>query len=249
MSNAGLPNSQLTEFTQIIGYSFSSPSLLDLALTHPSYVREDPTAQNHYQRLEFLGDAVLQLVLTDQLYKKFPDAGEGPLTKARAQMVNRRTLAEQARRIRLGEFLFMSHGEVASGGRQRMSSLADSFEALIGAIFLDGGYEVAGRFILGQFRELFGELEVMPNLDNPKGELQELIQANSVVPPVYSVVGMMGPDHDRIFECVVLHEEVELGRGTGKSKKSAETEAALSALKRLKTKEEPTATPHASEGA
>lgn len=248
MSNEGICYPRLTEFSQLIGYSFANQSLLEIALTHPSYVREDTTSQNHYQRLEFLGDAVLQLVLTDELYKKFSEAGEGPLTKARAQMVNRRTLAEQARRIRLGDYLFMSHGEVVSGGRQRVSSLADGFEALIGAIYLDGGFNSARQFVLSQFRELFGELEVMPNLDNPKGELQELIQAKSMIPPVYSVVGVMGPDHDRVFECVVLHESHELGRGIGKSKKAAETEAALTALNRLKNTFGQTNMPHASKG-
>ncbi len=223
----------LEELTERLGYRFRDPSLLELALTHPSFVREE-TAQQHNQRLEFLGDAVLQLVLTRELYEKFPAMGEGPLTKARAQMVNRRTLAQQSRRVDLGRFLRLSHGEEISGGRDRISALADGFEALVGAIFLDGGYEGARGFLLTQFREAFGELRVIPNLENPKGELQEILQARSAAAPTYSLAAAVGPDHDPVFECTVHHQGIELGRGRGKSKKSAQAEAALAALKRLR---------------
>ena len=193
----------------------------------------------HNQRLEFLGDAVLQLVLTSELYEKFPVMGEGPLTKARAQMVNRRALAKQGRRLGLGEHLILSRGEEASGGRERPSALADAFEALLGAIFLDGGFKAARDFVLRQFREEFGELEVIPNLENPKGELQELLQANSTEAPQYQLESVSGPDHDRLFESAVYHQGVELGRGRGKSKKEAESQAALVALGNLRRKGEP----------
>src|SRR6185503_15379533 len=156
-----------------LGYSFRDESGLRLALTHPSVAHEQGMSVQHNQRLEFLGDAVLQLVLTSELYGKFPAMGEGPLTKARAQMVNRRTLANRGRRLGLGEYLILSRGEDSSGGRERPSALADTFEALLGAIFLDGGFDAARDFILRQFREEFGELEVISNLENPKGELQE----------------------------------------------------------------------------
>jgi len=207
---------------------------LRLALTHPSVAHESSAGIAHNQRLEFLGDAVLSLVLTQELYEKFPDLDEGPLTKARAQMVNHRTLAEQARRLELGEHLVLSHGEEASGGRRRPSNLTDAFEALVGAIFLDGGYQTARNFILRQFLQAFGELEEIPNLDNPKGELQEILQERSPEPPSYETTSVTGPDHDRVFECAVLHEGTELGRGKGKSKKAAESEAALAALRALK---------------
>jgi 23S rRNA maturation mini-RNase III len=128
----------------------------------------------HNQRLEFLGDAVLGLVLTRELYEKFPLVSEGPLTKARAQMINRRTLAEQARRLELQNDLILSRGEEANLGRSRASALADGFEALIGAVFLDGGFDAAGAFVLRSFREAFGELTSIPTLENPKGELQEI---------------------------------------------------------------------------
>jgi ribonuclease III len=201
-----MPN--LDGLQQQLRYTFHDPALLELALTHPSIVREEGAVLQHNQRLEFLGDAVLQLVLTRELYEKFPKAGEGALTKARAQMVNHRTLAEQARRVHLGDYLRLSHGEEINGGRQRASALADAFEALMGALFLDGGFETAREFILWQFREAFGALEVMPNLENPKGELQEILQAASSIPPAYSLAAVSGPDHDRVFECVFHHHGV-----------------------------------------
>jgi ribonuclease-3 len=212
---------------------FRDPKLLRLALTHPSVAHESGAELQHNQRLEFLGDAVLQLVLTRELYEKFPKAGEGALTKARAQMVNRRTLAEQALRLNLGRHLILSRGEDLSGGRERLSTLADAFEAVLGGIFLDGGFEAASDFILRQFREAFGELEDIPNLENPKGELQERLQAESSESPCYQIESVTGPDHDREFECTVHFQGAELGRGKGKSKKAAESQAAIAALKNL----------------
>jgi ribonuclease-3 len=217
-----------------LGYSFSDPTYLRLALTHPSVAHEQSVPIQTNQRLEFLGDAVLQLVLTVELYSKFPLVGEGPLTKARAQMVNRRSLGEQARQLSLGQHLIISRGEELSGGRERLSALADTFEALLGAIFLDGGFEVARDFILRQFSASFGELAVIPALENPKGELQEFLQANSSEAPRYHVASESGPDHDRVFECTVRHGGIELARGRGKSKKAAESEAALAALSKLR---------------
>lgn len=217
-----------------IGYRFKDTALLRLALTHPSVAHEQSTSLNTNQRLEFLGDAVLQLVFTRELYERFPDFDEGPLTKARAKLVNARTLADQARRIGLGKHLLLSRGEEMHGGRERPSALADTFEALIGALFLDGGFEVARSFILRQFSAAFGGLAVIPTLENPKGELQELLQSSSLEAPRYHVVSATGPDHDRLFECVVQHGGVELARGQGKSKKAAESEAAFLALKRLR---------------
>ncbi len=219
-----------------LGYLFRDENRLRLALTHPSVAHEQGMAVQHNQRLEFLGDSVLQLVLTSELYGKFPSMGEGPLTKARAQMVNRRTLANRGRRLGLGEHLILSRGEDSSGGRERPSALADTFEALLGAIFLDGGFHAARDFILQQFREEFGELEVIPNLENPKGELQEILQSNSTEAPQYQLESVSGPDHDRLFESAVYHRGVELGRGKGKSKKDSESQAALAALDQLRRK-------------
>jgi ribonuclease III len=219
-----------TELQQQLGYSFRRPELLQLALTHPSVAHEQDLPIQTNQRLEFLGDAVLQLVLTGELYEKFPAFGEGPLTKARAKLVNRRTLAERARQLGLGRHLILSRGEELSNGRERPSALADTFESLLGAVFLDGGFELSREFILRQFADAFGELSAIPILENPKGELQELLQSFSSEAPRYHVVSATGPDHDRVFECTVHHCGVELARGQGKSKKAAESEAALAAL-------------------
>ncbi len=235
----------LAELQTRLGYPFRDESLLRLALTHPSIAHEHgvpapggdeaPPKPAHNQRLEFLGDAVLQLVLTGELYEKFSTFDEGPLTKARAKLVNRRTLAEHARALGLGAHLILGHGEETHGGRERPSALADAFEALLGAIFLDGGFGAAREFILREFSPAFGKLSVLPTIENPKGELQELLQARSPEAPEYHVVSTTGPDHDRVFECIVQHGGVELARGSGKSKKAAESDAALAALSKLRT--------------
>jgi len=226
----------LDPLMDLLGYTFRDKDLLRLALTHPSLLREhEPTPRNN-QRLEFLGDAVLQISLTSELYEKHPDMGEGPLTKARAQMVNRHSLARLGRRLNLGDHLHMSRGEFCSGGRQRSSSIADAFEAVLGAIFLDGGYETARGFVLHQFAESLSQVGASDVEDNPKGQLQEMLQSHSPEAPTYEVISSSGPDHDRVFECLVRHLGVELGRGTGKNKKEAECQAALMALKVLREK-------------
>jgi ribonuclease-3 len=221
-------------------YTFRNIELLRLALTHPSVAHEAGQRVQHNQRLEFLGDAVLGLSLTQELYEKFPAYGEGPLTKARAEMVNRRSLAEQSHTLGLGQYLVLSKGEESSGGRERASTLADAFEALIGAIFLDGGFQAAKDFVLREFHERFTEMASIPIIENPKGELQEMLQANSNDPPEYFLGSVTGPDHDRCFECTVHHGGKELGRGQGKSKKAAQTEAALVALRKLRNLNEKT---------
>ena len=230
--------SDFDELQNQLGYVFHESGLLRLALTHPSVAHEQGLPIQTNQRLEFLGDAVLQLVLTRELYDKFPAFGEGPLTKARAKLVNRRSLAERSRQLGLGCHLILSRGEEISGGRDRPSALADTFEALLGAIFLDGGFDAARDFILRQFPGAFGEVSVIPTLENPKGELQELLQAYSSEAPRYHVISTSGPDHDRVFECTVHHAGEELARGRGKSKKAAESEAAKAALAKLREKRE-----------
>lgn len=217
-----------------LGYTFQDESHLRLALTHPSVAHEQGTPVQHNQRLEFLGDAVLQLVLTRELYEKYPAFNEGPLTKARAKLVNRRTLAVHGRNLGLGEHLILSRGEELHGGRERPSALADTFEAVLGAIFLDGGFEATREFILREFGNAFGALDDLPTLENPKGELQEFLQARSSEAPRYLIASSSGPDHDRLFECTVHHAGVELARGVGKSKKAAESEAAQAALKKMR---------------
>lgn len=205
-----------------------------LSLTHPSIAHEQNNPSPHNQRLEFLGDAILGAVLSQQLYETFAEADEGQLTKSRAKLVNSTSLAAHGRALGLGDYLILSRGEENSGGRARSSTLADAFEALLGAIFLDGGFDAARNFILREFSADYAELDLPVGIDNPKGELQELLQAKSPVAPVYQLVSAVGPDHDRNFVCAVLHDGVELGQGSGKSKKAAESDAALAALKKLK---------------
>lgn len=224
----------LEELQKRLGYHFRDLALLRLALTHPSVAHEHGAPLETNQRLEFLGDAVLQLALTRELFDKFPTFEEGPLTKARAKLVNRSTLAEHARALDIGAHLILSRGEDTHGGRERQSALADAYEAVVGAVFLDGGFDVARYFILREFSSAFTEISSIPILENPKGELQELLQAVSAEAPQYHVVSASGPDHDRVFECTVHHNGVELARGCGKSKKAAESEAALAALKKLR---------------
>ena len=224
----------LAELQNRLGYQFRDENLLRLALTHPSVAHETNTPTPHNQRLEFLGDAVLSLVLTRQLYEKFPEADEGLLTKSRAKLVNATALAAHGRALNLGAHLGLSRGEENTGGRERASALTDAFEALLGAIFLDGGAGAAQEFIGREFATDFGTLAESSGIENPKGELQELLQSKSPKAPQYQFVSASGPDHDRDFECAVLHDGIELARGRGKSKKAAESDAALAALQKLK---------------
>jgi ribonuclease-3 len=158
------------------------------------------------------------------------------MTKTRAQLVNRKSLAEQGARLELGQFLLMSRGEEASGGRSRPSGIADAFEALLGAVYLDSSYEVVRIFIVKTFEESLVQMKISPNLGNPKGELQEFLQADTSEAPQYKELSTSGPDHDRSFECAVIHQGVELARGTGKNKKDAEAMAATLALEKLKAR-------------
>jgi ribonuclease-3 len=224
----------LAELQARLGHQFRDENLLRLALTHPSVAHEQNHPQPHNQRLEFLGDAVLGLVLSHELYGKFSEADEGQLTKSRAKLVNAAALAAHGRSLGLGAHLVLSRGEETTGGRERASALADAFEALLGAIFLDGGFEAARGFVLREFAADFGGLALPAGIDNPKGELQELLQSTSPAAPAYQLVSTEGPDHDRNFICAVLHDGAELARGSGKSKKAAESDAAQAALNKLR---------------
>lgn len=228
-----MPAVNFKQLEERLEYSFKDKKLLMQALTHPSVVKEGELEPYHNQRLEFLGDAVLELALTEDLYHKFPTIEEGPLTKARAMLVNKQALYHQARKLNLGEFLFMGRGEELTGGRHRASSLADAFEAVIGAVFLDGGYGAAYELVTRLFSDEYVEVDLRTKLDNPKGELQELLQSSSDESPRYRIVSASGPEHEREFECVVKHRGKVLGRGKGKSKKLAEAHAALAALQLL----------------
>jgi ribonuclease-3 len=231
----------VTPLEERIEYKFRNSLLLAEALTHPSLGHEAQRYHFDYQRLEFLGDAVLQLVITEYLFSHFQAEAEGQLTKLRSRLVSRDALRAHAAALDLGRYILMGRGEEASGGRERTSTLADAFEALIGALYLDGGLDVAKNFILTQTRADLAKLTEEPADFNPKGDLQELLQSISPRSPVYELVSQSGPEHEKTFVSKVLWEGIVLGQGTGRSKKQAETAAALEALqlKRWETKPEP----------
>jgi ribonuclease III len=215
---------------QRLKYKFRNPLLLAEALTHPSLGHE--TQRHHFdnQRLEFLGDAVLQLIFTEWLFDHFPKFSEGQLTKMRSRLVSRDGLKMHAERLDLGQHLMMGRGEEASGGRERISALADAYEALIGAIYLDSDYVTVRRIVLTEAREDLEALDVDPPDANPKGRLQEILQAISPVSPSYPIVAAEGPEHQKRFIARVTWNGLELGEGRGRSKKDAETAAAKDAL-------------------
>lgn len=211
-------------------HSFQRPSLLVEALTHPSYTNENPHVKDSNQRLEFLGDAVLGVAVSHHLFQEFPDWPEGELTKLRAAVVCEPTLAKRARALNLGNMLRLGKGELNTGGRERDSILADAFEALVGALYLDAGLQEASNFVL---RELAPEIHVARagrhRLDY-KTRLQEHLQRNSPEYPTYKLLEEEGPDHQKRFLVAVVHRGEILGRGWGRSKKEAEQEAAREAL-------------------
>jgi ribonuclease-3 len=214
-----------------IGHKFRNSLLLAEALTHPSLGHE--TQRHHFdnQRLEFLGDAVLQLIITEHLYAMFPREAEGRLTKLRSRLVSREALRAHASKLELGQFLMMGRGEEACGGRERTSTLADAFEALLGAIYLDTNLETARRFILTLAAPDLAQLQVEPVDINPKGHLQEVLQAISPRSPIYELLAESGPEHEKTFVVRVSWEGTVLGQGTGRSKKQAETAAAVEAMR------------------
>ncbi len=216
----------------IINYRFRNPQNLRQALTHASLRYEGATtASLDNQRLEFLGDAVLQLVISEQLFQRLPTSDEGGLTKMRATVVSSKALAQVARELDLGRFIIMGRGEEASGGRNRDSVLADVVEALFGAAYLDGGLEAARGVILTLLGSSVAN-QKQSKLDelNPKGRLQEIVQDLSSILPSYQIVREHGPDHNKHFMASVSWNGQLLGEGAGRSKKEAEIAAANAAL-------------------
>ncbi|MEI6034785.1 MAG: ribonuclease III [Verrucomicrobiae bacterium] len=213
-----------------MGYKFRNGLLLAEALTHPSISLERKDYPFDNQRLEFLGDAVIQIVVTEQLFRMFPDFSEGRLTKLRTRIVSRPALRERALALDLGSHLMMGRGEESSGGRARSSTLADAFESVVGAIYLDGGFEASRMFLLQQLEETFAGLASQPEEINPKGILQELLQSITPNAPEYELLSQTGPEHSKKFVCRVLWNGMELGSGEGLSKKEAQVAAATRAL-------------------
>ncbi len=216
------------------GYTFTDPDLLALALSHRSVTSEDPSLPNN-ERLEFLGDAVLQLVVTEYIYKEFEDLAEGQLAKVRAAVVSRQTLADVARKLGLGEHLALAPSEEATGGRDKDSILADGVEAVLGAIYLDSGLSETAGLILRLWSDRIADRAKAPGVRDYKTRLQEVL-AKSGTRPHYQVQGT-GPDHMRHFTAEVRVRGDRLGAGEGRSKKAAEQAAAAQALERLNTGE------------
>jgi ribonuclease-3 len=235
--NCGDPDmsSNLEDFQQRLGHTFADGALLRQALTHASFGHEKRQRLPDNQRLEFLGDAVLQLAVTSELYTRFPAMTEGQLTKLRAQLVNKQHLHGIARELGLGEHLILGRGEENSQGRQRGSILADAMEAVIGAVFAEAGWDAARAIILRLLEPSLAAMSAEGDAAaaNPKGALQEKLQAEGDNPPAYRCVAETGPAHAREYEVVVEWQGRELGRGQGASKKEAETRAAQAALEAL----------------
>lgn len=217
-----------------IGYTFSEKALLKQALTHSSFTNEQRINRaKNYERLEFLGDAVLELISSEFLFKEHPDVPEGELTKMRASMVCEPSLAFCAKDLELGKFLRLGKGEESTGGRERDSITSDAMEAVIGAIFLDGGMEQAKAFI---DRFILSDLEDKRLFYDSKTTLQELIQGKLKKEFHYELLEEMGPEHDKTFVSEVFLETESLGKGFGRTKKAAEQQAAYQALLRLREK-------------
>jgi ribonuclease-3 len=217
-----------------IGYRFRDPTLLERALTHSSWLQDNPAAPGSNQRLEFLGDSVLELILTEALFQLYPDDREGQLSKRRAVLGGGAFLSRLAREIRIDECLRLGANEEATGGRGRDAALEDAFEALVGAVNLDGGLECARRTVLGIYGNLSDRLAPREGSANPKGRLQEIVQPlHGNVAIRYEVIATEGADHQRSYEVAVFLLERRLGSGRGSSKKAAEEEAAKAALAAL----------------
>ncbi len=223
-----------SKFEEIIGFTFKNADFLKEALTHRSYLNENADwPHKHNERLEFLGDAVLELIVTEELFNRFPEEPEGKLTPIRSALVNYQMMASIAKNFKLEEFILLSRGETRDLGRARDVILANGAEAVIGAVYLDGGYKAAKDFI-NKF--------VLTNLDyvfkkglyeDAKSKLQEIIQEKLKVTPVYKILSEEGPDHQKVFTSGVFFGDKLIETGSGQSKQDAEVEAAKKALKTL----------------
>ena len=223
---------------QAIGYRFRDRGLLEHAMTHTSRANEDVSGGVHdNESMEFLGDAVIGFVIADVLFREFPDFDEGEKSKTKAALVSTATLARQAERLNLGEHLLLGRGEEKTGGRRKQALLADGYEALIAAIYLDGGIEHVRAFIVREFAPLLAEVQQhgIAGSQDYKSALQELLQAREQPLPEYRLVGTMGPDHRKLFQVEVVVNGEALAESTGPSKKEAEQDAARAALDKLKS--------------
>ncbi len=221
---------ELGSLQETLVYTFKDPALLNKALTHKSYVNEKTETLKNNERFEFLGDSVLDLIVSDFLITAYPDFSEGKLSKIRAAVVNEGCLAKLARKLDLGKFLLLGKGESQSGGRNKNSLLANAFEALVGALYQDGQLPEVKRVFMGELKN-----EISKRIDSRlfqdfKSELQEYTQTHLNCIPSYKVVGEAGPDHEKTFEVEVIFQGSPKGKGQGRNKKEAEQAAASEAL-------------------
>lgn len=229
--------SKLKELEKETGYTFKDPGNLVLALTHSSYANEKKAAGlKSNERLEFLGDSVLNIVTSDYIYRNYPELHEGEMTRTRAAVVCEASLMRCAERIRLGEYLFLGKGEENTGGRTRSSILSDAFEALIGAIYIDGGISAARRFILRYMEDIYQDIDRQNEFRDYKTLFQEIIQKQSDQKIHYRILDESGPDHDKTFTAQVLVGNEPYGEGKGRSKKEAEQNAAKDAINNMQVK-------------
>ena len=223
----------LHELENRLGVKFNNIELLNLALTHTSFVNESKSQLESNERLEFLGDAVLELATSNFLFNRFPNMPEGALTKTRTNIVRAESLAAVSRKLKLGEMLLLGHGEEESGGRSRLSNLEDVFEAVLGAVYLDQGWEIARSYVFRHMKRTLDEVREGEVAKDHKSALQEFIQQTPGRTIEYVELDSFGPDHSRSFEFAVKIDDRIYGRGIGKSKKEAEQIAAKEALKKL----------------
>ncbi len=226
----------LVRFEKLIGVHFNDIELLNTALTHTSYANEMDRQVPDNEKLEFLGDAVLELSSSTYLYSHFTDFSEGELTRTRASIVCQDTLSKLARKLNMGKIILLGHGEESNGGRERDSTLEDAFEAVIGAIYLDQGWEVARDYVIRQLAPEFENVKEGVNRSDYKTVLQEIVQQMPPSVLTYVEISVNGPDHNRVYEYAVDIDGKIYGSGIGKSKKSAEQMAAKETLKILSLK-------------
>jgi|SRR5690625_2966778 len=233
-------SNKLDQVAKRLGISFADPALFDQALTHRSFTHERPASgpPRHNERLEFLGDAIIDLVVADMIYHHFPDAPEGQMARARSQLVCESAMAEIARELSLGDGLNIGRGEERAGGRRRDSILADALEAVVAAVYLDSGWEAAYALTVKlwgpKFDEIAGSSGDLISVLDPKSALQEYLQAIGPELPVYRLRDAHGPDHEKTFVSDVVYEGNVMATGTGRSKKEAQQVAARRALRQLK---------------
>jgi len=218
----------ITKLEERLGYNFKDKQLIIEALTHKSYKKP-----YNNERLEFLGDAVLDLIVGEYLFKKFPDSDEGTLSKIRASIVNENGFASLAKEIGLGEFLYLSTAEENNKGRYKTSLLSNAFEAIMGALYLEAGLEKARDIVISLIEKKYPKIDLDSLCKDYKTALQEYTQAVHGITPTYKLISAIGPDHDKVFEVSVLLDDKVIATAKGKSKKSAQKEAAKIALEKL----------------